>query len=102
MLQRPEGIVEVVEAPGWQPPTVRGALAGTRKRLGLTNGSDLVSQRSGWPPIEPSHVQITSAPYLRRAAVDGDPDLLLVQEQHVDVIPGAGIADRHDVGEGVS
>ena len=38
MLQRPEGatIAEIVEATGWQPHTVRGALAGAlKKRLGL-------------------------------------------------------------------
>ena len=37
MLQRPEGatIAEIVEATGWQPHTVRGALAGAlKKRLG--------------------------------------------------------------------
>ena len=38
MLKRPEGatIAEIVEATGWQPHTVRGALAGAlKKRLGL-------------------------------------------------------------------
>jgi hypothetical protein len=48
MLQRPEGatIVEVVEATGWQPHTVRGALAGAlKKRLGLTIVSGKVEAR---------------------------------------------------------
>ena len=48
MLQRPEGatIAEVVEATGWQPHTVRGALAGAlKKRLGLTIGSEKVEGR---------------------------------------------------------
>ena len=48
MLQRPEGatIGEVVEATGWQPHTVRGALAGAlKKRLGLTIASDKVVNR---------------------------------------------------------
>ena len=43
MLQRPEGatIGEAVEATGWQPHTVRGALAGAlKKRLGLTIASE--------------------------------------------------------------
>ena len=38
MLQRPEGatIAQIVEATGWQPHTVRGAVAGAlKKRLGL-------------------------------------------------------------------
>jgi hypothetical protein len=48
MLQRPEGatIAEVVEATGWQPHTVRGALAGAlKKRLGLTIASEKVEGR---------------------------------------------------------
>ena len=48
MLQRPEGatIGEVVEATGWQPHTVRGALAGAlKKRLGLTIASEKVENR---------------------------------------------------------
>jgi hypothetical protein len=48
MLQRPEGatIAEVVEATGWQPHTVRGALAGAlRKRLGLTIVSEKLEGR---------------------------------------------------------
>ena len=48
MLQRPEGatIAEVVEATGWQPHTVRGALAGAlKKRLGLTIVSEKVEGR---------------------------------------------------------
>jgi Protein of unknown function (DUF3489) len=43
MLQRPQGatIAQVVEATGWQPHTVRGALAGAlKKRLGLTVTSE--------------------------------------------------------------
>ena len=48
MLQRSEGatIAEVVEATGWQPHTVRGALAGAlKKRLGLTIASEKVANR---------------------------------------------------------
>ena len=48
MLQRPKGatIAEVVEATGWRPHTVRGALAGApKKRLGLTITSDKVEGR---------------------------------------------------------
>jgi hypothetical protein len=48
MLQRPEGatIAEVVEATGWQPHTVRGALAGAlKKRLGLTIVSEKIEGR---------------------------------------------------------
>ena len=48
MLQRPEAatIVDVVKATGWQPDTVRGALAGALKRqLGLTIGSEKVEGR---------------------------------------------------------
>ena len=43
MLQRPEGatIEEIVEAFGWQPHTVRGAIAGAlKKKLGLNVESD--------------------------------------------------------------
>ena len=48
MLQRPEGatIVDVVKAMGWQPDTVRGALAGAlKRRLGLTSASEKVENR---------------------------------------------------------
>ena len=48
MLQRPEGatIAEIVEATGWQPHTVRGALAGAlKKRLALTIASEKVDGR---------------------------------------------------------
>ena len=48
MLQRPEGatIAQVVEATGWQPHTVRGALAGAlKKRLGLEVTSEKVAER---------------------------------------------------------
>ena len=48
MLNRTAGatISEVVEATGWQPHTVRGALAGAlKKRLGLTIGSEKVEGR---------------------------------------------------------
>ncbi len=48
MLQRSEGatIAEVVATTGWQPHTVRGALAGAlKKRLGLTVVSDKVKGR---------------------------------------------------------
>ena len=48
MLRRPDGatIAEVVEATGWQPHTVRGALAGAlTKRLGLTIASEKVEGR---------------------------------------------------------
>ena len=48
MLRRPEGatIAEVVEATGWQPHTVRGALAGVlKKRLGLVIASEKAEAR---------------------------------------------------------
>ena len=48
MLKRPEGatIAQVVEATGWQPHTVRGALAGAlKKRLGLEVTSEKVAER---------------------------------------------------------
>ena len=48
MLKRSEGatIAEVVAATGWQPHTVRGALAGAlKKRLGLTIASEKVEGR---------------------------------------------------------
>jgi hypothetical protein len=51
MLRRPDGatIVEIVEATGWQPHTVRGALAGAlKKRLGLVVTSEKCTEaRSG-------------------------------------------------------
>ena len=50
MLRRPDGatIVEIVEATGWQPHTVRGALAGAlKKRLGLVVTSEKSAER-GW------------------------------------------------------
>ena len=46
MLQWPEGatVRDVVEATGWQPHTVRGALAGAlKKRPGLTIASATAS-----------------------------------------------------------
>ena len=48
MLTRPEGatVPEVVEAMGWQPHTVRGAIAGAlKKRLGLQISSEKVEGR---------------------------------------------------------
>ena len=48
MLRRDEGatIAEVVAVTGWQPHTVRGALAGAlKKRLGLTVASEKVEGR---------------------------------------------------------
>jgi hypothetical protein len=48
MLQRPEGatIDEIVAAFGWQPHTVRGAIAGAlKKKLGLTVTSEKVEGR---------------------------------------------------------
>ena len=48
MLGRAEGatIAEIVAATGWQPHTVRGALAGAlKKRLGLTVVSEKVEGR---------------------------------------------------------
>jgi Protein of unknown function (DUF3489) len=48
MLRRDEGatIAEVVAVTGWQPHTVRGALAGAlKKRLGLTIASEKVEGR---------------------------------------------------------
>ena len=68
MLGRVEGatIAEIVAATGWQPHTVRGALAGAlKKRLGLTIDSDKVEGRGRvyripadsdrgklWPPAQ--------------------------------------------------
>ena len=48
MLRRSEGatIAQIVEATGWQPHTVRGALAGAlKKRLGLDVASEKVEGR---------------------------------------------------------
>lgn len=48
MLKRPEGatIEEIVKAFGWQPHTVRGAIAGAlKKKLGLNVRSDKDQQR---------------------------------------------------------
>lgn len=48
MLQRPEGatLEELVAAMGWQPHTVRGAMAGAlKKKLGLTIESENVENR---------------------------------------------------------
>ena len=48
MLKRPDGatIVEIAEALGWQPHTVRGAMAGAlKKKLGLTILSEKVEGR---------------------------------------------------------
>ncbi len=48
MLRAPEGasIDEIVEATGWQPHTVRGAIAGAlKKKLGLEVTSEKVEQR---------------------------------------------------------
>ena len=48
MLRRVEGatIAQIVEATGWQPHTVRGALAGAlKKRLGLEIASEKVEGR---------------------------------------------------------
>ena len=48
MLKRPDGatIVEIAEALGWQPHTVRGAMAGAlKKKLGLTIVSEKVEGR---------------------------------------------------------
>jgi hypothetical protein len=48
MLKRPEGatIAEIVDATGWQPHTVRGALAGAlKKRLGLEVISEKLQER---------------------------------------------------------
>ncbi len=48
MLERPEGatIAEVVAATGWQPHTVRGAIAGAlKKKLGLNVVSEKVEER---------------------------------------------------------
>lgn len=45
LLRRPEGatIAGMVEATGWQPDTVRGALAGAlKKRLGLAVTSEKI------------------------------------------------------------
>ena len=48
LLRRPEGasLDEIVATTGWQPHTVRGAIAGTlKKRLGLEVGSEKVEGR---------------------------------------------------------
>ncbi len=48
MLEAPEGasIEEIVAAFGWQPHTVRGAIAGAlKKRLGLQIGSEAIEGR---------------------------------------------------------
>jgi hypothetical protein len=48
MLEAPEGatVPEIAEATGWQPHTVRGAIAGAlRKRLGLLIASEKVDGR---------------------------------------------------------
>ena len=48
MLKRPEGatVPEVVAATGWQPHTVRGAIAGAlKKKLGLKITSEKVEER---------------------------------------------------------
>jgi Protein of unknown function (DUF3489) len=48
MLMRPEGatIAQIVEATGWQPHTVRGALAGAlKKRLGRAVTSEKIEAR---------------------------------------------------------
>jgi uncharacterized protein DUF3489 len=55
MLRRAEGatIAEIVEATGWQPHTVRSALAGAlKKRLGLTIASEKVEGRGRVYKIE--------------------------------------------------
>ena len=48
MLEAPEGAStqEIVAAFGWQPHTVRGAIAGAlKKRLGLQIGSEVIEGR---------------------------------------------------------
>jgi hypothetical protein len=48
MLRQPDGasIDEIVAATGWQPHTVRGAIAGAlKKKLGLTIGSEKIEGR---------------------------------------------------------
>ena len=48
MLRAPEGatVDEIVAATGWQPPTVRGALAGAlKKKLALDVTSEKVEGR---------------------------------------------------------
>ena len=48
MLEAPEGAstAEIVAAFGWQPHTVRGAIAGAlKKRLGLQIGSEMIEGR---------------------------------------------------------
>ena len=58
MLRRQDGatIAQIVEATGWQPHTVRGALAGAlKKRLGLDVASEKVEGAGGStrPSAEP-------------------------------------------------
>ena len=50
MLKRPEGatIAQIVVATGWLPHTVRGALAGLKKRLGLCVTSEKVEAAVGY------------------------------------------------------
>jgi hypothetical protein len=48
MLRAPEGatIAEIVEATGWQPHTIRGAMAGAlKKKLGLSVTSEKIDGR---------------------------------------------------------
>ena len=48
MLKRPEGasVAEIVTAFGWQPHTIRGAIAGAlKKKLGLNVTSEKEDQR---------------------------------------------------------
>ena len=47
MLERDEGasVVEIVAAFGWQPRTVRGAIAGALKKLGLAINSGKIEGR---------------------------------------------------------
>lgn len=47
MLKRPAGatVGEVVKALDWQPHTVRGAMAGLKKKLGLKIQSEKTEER---------------------------------------------------------
>jgi hypothetical protein len=63
MLKRPEGatILQVKEATGWQPHTVRGTLAGTlKKRLGLTITSSKETGRQRVYRIEKQPARVTT------------------------------------------
>ena len=72
MLRRDEGatIAEVVAVTGWQPHTVRGALAGAlKKRLGLTVASEKIEGRGRvYPQTTEGNGRLRGSPGGRDAA----------------------------------